>query len=151
IYRQLSHHMLEFIQARTAVSTPAEIYRDLQAAQLPGWESVTSHQVYYQWQQLNSKIWRRDQDPLESAQILLSEHKECTSSLYFSGNVRALAFYISDSMNTLASRVNELAIDAIFGTNNMGMLLFAVLAELDCTGIPLPYCFMDVFNDFKDN
>src|SRR6516162_1944585 len=35
---QPSDAALEFIQARTAISTPAEIYRDLQAAQLPGWE-----------------------------------------------------------------------------------------------------------------
>jgi hypothetical protein len=44
---QLSEVALEFIQARTAISTPAEIYRDLQAAQLHGWESITSDQVYY--------------------------------------------------------------------------------------------------------
>ena len=37
--------------------------------------------------------------------------------------------------------------DATFGTNNTGMHLFAVLAEVDGTGIPLAYCFMDVFND----
>ena len=42
---QLSEVALEFIRARTAVSTPAEIFRDLQAAQLPGWEFITSHQV----------------------------------------------------------------------------------------------------------
>jgi hypothetical protein len=144
---QLSEAALEFIQARTAISTPAEIYRDLQAVQVPGWESITSHQVYYQWQQLNSKLWRRDQDSLKSAQVLLSEYKEYTSSLYFAGNMRGLAFYISDSLKTLAPRAKELAIDATFGTNNIGMHLFAVLAELDGTGIPLAYCFMDVFND----
>ena len=88
---RLSDVTLEFIEARTAISTPAEIYRDLQAAHLPEWESITANQVYYQWQQLNSKIWRRDQDSLKSAQILLSEHKECTSSLYFAGNMHALA------------------------------------------------------------
>ncbi|PVH96191.1 hypothetical protein DM02DRAFT_688395 [Periconia macrospinosa] len=135
------------IRARTAISTPAETYRDLQAAQLPGWDLVTSHQVYYQWQQLNSKIWHRDQDALRSAQILLSDHQECTSLMHFSGNMRTRAFYISDSIKTLVPRVKELAIDATFGTNNMGMHLFAVLAEVDGTGISLAYCFMDVFKD----
>ena len=144
---QLSEAALEFIRSQTAVSTPAEIYRDLQAAQLPGWDNVTSHQVYYQWQQLNSKIWRRHQDALKSAQILLSEHQECTSSMYFSGNTRALAFYISDSVKTLVPRVKELAMDATYGTNNMGMHLFAVLAEVDGAGIPLAYCFTEVFKD----
>jgi hypothetical protein len=144
---QLSEGALEFIRVRTAISTPTEIYRDLQASQLPRWELVTAHQVYYQWQQSNSKLWRRNQDSLKSAQILLSEYQEYPSSLNFSGNMRALAFYISDSVNALAHHTKELAIDATFGTNNMGMDLFVVLAEVDGTGVPLAYCFMDVFND----
>jgi hypothetical protein len=81
--RQLSPAVLEFIQARNAISTPAEIFRDMQAAQPLGWELATSQQVYYQWQQLNSNVWRRDPDPVISAQTLLSEHSEYTSSTYF--------------------------------------------------------------------
>jgi hypothetical protein len=84
---------------------------------------------------------------VKSAQVLLSEHKEYTSSLYFAGNMHALAFYISESVKTLVPRAKELAIDATFGTNNMGMHLFAVLAELDGTGIPLAYCFMGICSD----
>ncbi|KAH8656329.1 hypothetical protein BGZ61DRAFT_500287 [Ilyonectria robusta] len=132
--RQLSPAVVEFIQARNAIATP-------------GWQSATPSQVYYLWQQSNSSIWRRDQDPLASAQILLSEHQECTSSLYFSENLRAIAFYVSDAIRILASRAKELAIDATFGTNNMGMDLFAVLAEVDGTGVPLAYCFTELFKD----
>ena len=33
--------------------------------------------------------------------------------------------------------------DATFGTNSAGMDLFAVLAELDGSGIPVAYCFLD--------
>jgi hypothetical protein len=50
--------------------------------------------------------------------------------------MHALTFYISDSVETLAPRTRELAIDATFGTNIIGMHLFAVLAELYGTGIP---------------
>src|ERR1700759_2617040 len=114
---------------------------------MPGWEFITSDQVYYQWQQLNLTIWRRDQDPLKSAQVLLSEHKEYNASLFSAGNMRVLAFYISDSVNTLASRAKELSMDATFGTNNMAMDLFAVLAEVDGTGVPLAYCITQVFED----
>jgi hypothetical protein len=145
--RQLSPEVLEFVRARNAFSTPAEIYKDLQAAQPSGWELATSQQVYYQWQQANSKIWRRDPDPLVSAQRLLSEHPGYKSSMYFTLNVRGMAFYISDSISALTSRTKELAIDATFGTNNMAMTLFAVLAEVDGTGVPLAYCFMDTFKD----
>ena len=34
--------------------------------------------------------------------------------------------------------------DATFGTNNVGMDLLAVLAEVDGTGVPLAYCFVEV-------
>ncbi|KAK0542406.1 hypothetical protein OC845_006637, partial [Tilletia horrida] len=37
----------------------------------------------------------------------------------------------------------EISIDATFGTNKAGHELFGVLAELDGTGVPLLYCFMD--------
>ena len=144
---QLSPAVLEFIQARNALSTPAEIYRELQAARPLGWESATSQQVYYQWQQSNSNIWRRNADPFVSAQDLLSERSECASSTYFSANMRAIAFYISDSIDVLASRTKELVMDATFGTNSAGMTLFAVLAEVDGTGVPLAYCFMETFED----
>jgi hypothetical protein len=144
---QLSPAVVEFIQGRNAVATPAEIYRDLQVSQPLGWQFAAPYQVYYLWQQSNSSIWRRDQDPLVSAQVLLSENRECTSSQYSAGNLRAIAFYVSDSVNTLASRAKELSMDATFGTNNMAMDLFAVLAEVDGTGVPLAYCFTELFKD----
>ncbi|KAK9261837.1 hypothetical protein V1519DRAFT_117773 [Lipomyces tetrasporus] len=46
--RTLSREVLEFVRARNAFSTPAEIYRDLQVAQPSGWslqllsKSITS-------------------------------------------------------------------------------------------------------------
>ena len=36
--------------------------------------------------------------------------------------------------------------DATFGTNNAGMDLFAILAELDGTGVPLAYCFVQTIS-----
>jgi hypothetical protein len=37
--------------------------------------------------------------------------------------------------------------DATYGTNNAGVELFAVLAEVDGTGVPLAYCLVEVFED----
>jgi hypothetical protein len=65
--------------------------------------------------------------------------------LLIDANVRALAFYISDSINTLARDSRELAMDSTFGTNNGGLSLFSVLAEVDGTGAPLAYCFVEIF------
>ena len=36
--------------------------------------------------------------------------------------------------------------DSTFGTNNAGMDLFSILAEVDGTGIPLAYCFTQMAN-----
>ena len=41
--------------------------------------------------------------------------------------------------------MKELVMDATFGTNSTGMSLFAVLAEVDGTGVPLAYYFMETF------
>jgi hypothetical protein len=38
-------------------------------------------------------------------------------------------------------------VDITFGTNNMGMDLYAVLAEVDGTDAPLTCCFMPAFGD----
>jgi hypothetical protein len=64
----------EFIDERITISTPSEIYRDLEASELPGTALVTRHQVYYRWQLANRKEWRRDADPFTSATLLLVEH-----------------------------------------------------------------------------
>ena len=45
-------------------------------------------------------------------------------------------------LHQLLFSTKEVAIDATFGTNNVGMDLFALLAEFDGTGIPLAYCFL---------
>jgi hypothetical protein len=42
----------------------------------------------------------------------------------------------------LALETKELVMDATFGTNNIGMDLFVVLAEVNRAGIPLAYCFV---------
>ena len=47
--KQLSTAVLEFIQERIKSSSPAEIFRDLQASDVPGSSLATEHQVYYRY------------------------------------------------------------------------------------------------------
>ena len=54
----------------------------------------------------------------------------CDHEVFYSGNLRALALFVRDSMKALRSVVKELAMDATFGTNHAGMELCAVLAAL---------------------
>ena len=57
--------------------------------------------------------------------------------------MRGLAYFCREVISTLLLSVKEVAMDATFGTNNAGMDLFALLAELDGTGVPLAYCFVE--------
>jgi hypothetical protein len=105
--RSLSSEVVSFIQERTASSTPAAIFQELQSLRPTGWKTATENQVYYQWQVANSSKWRRDPDPLCSAKNLLSERPDITSSEYRIDNVRGLAFYISEAIGTLTTRAKE--------------------------------------------
>lgn len=133
----------EFIFARLSSKAPAEIFRELR--ETPEGKSVTRNQVYYLWQKENAKIWKRDADPLKSAKILLSENDRYGGLFdeFASGNVRALSFFAPEAVR-LARSVTQLVMDSTYGTNNAGMDLFAVLAEIDGTGLPLAYCLLDV-------
>lgn len=106
---------------------------------------MTPDQVYYLWQKANANIWQRHPDPLTSAKLLLSgdTRYENTCNEFESGNVKALCFYAPEAIR-LARPATTLVMDSTYGTNNAGMDLFAVLAEIDGTGLPLAYCLLQV-------
>ena len=142
---ELNPAIQNFIDARIADSTPSIIARDLAASGLQGIERVAQHQVYYRWQQKNASYWQRDADQFLSAITLLTEPSSktlCDHEVFNSGNLRALALFVRESMIALRFKAKELAMDATYGTNHAGMELFAVLAEVDGIGIPLAYCFV---------
>ena len=45
--KELSIEVMDFLTERIGSMPPAEIFRDLQAAKIPGWDKVTRYQVYY--------------------------------------------------------------------------------------------------------
>ena len=65
------------------------------------------------------------------------------SQVFKSGNIRGLALFSRKPMEVLRRRTKEMTMDSTYGTNHLGPTLFAVLAEVDGTGIPLAYCFVD--------
>jgi MULE transposase domain len=141
----LTPEAIRFVDSLVLTSTAAEIWRKLGKAKVPGHEDVTESQVYYRWVNANVGTWRRHQDPLVSAELLLADNNEVHNhEIFTSGNVRGLAMFLKKPMRTLASEAKELAMDATFGTNNAGMDLYAVLAEVDGAGIPLAYLFLEV-------
>ena len=144
---ELDEAVKDFIGARLTESTPSQIYRDLTSSGLPRVDSIKQSQVYYVWQQGNASNWRRDADQFQSAMLFLSEPlgtKICEHALLTYGNMRGLALFVRESMSALHAEAKELAMDATFGTNNAGLDLFSVLAEVDGTGVALGYCFVGI-------
>ncbi|KAK9476317.1 hypothetical protein V1514DRAFT_369763 [Lipomyces japonicus] len=62
-----------------------------------------------------------------------------------SENLKALGFYAFEVIQQLQNSTAQLVMDATFGTNNGGMDLFAILAEVEGTGtgVPLAYCLVE--------
>ena len=81
---RMSEEILDFISQRCAGHSPAEIYHDLQASGLREIDGVAQHQVYYQWQQVNSSKWKYDAEPFTSAyKFLITENKYRVCCLYY--------------------------------------------------------------------
>ena len=140
----LSDEAIKFIASKAKDSTPAKIYGDLRGNKdIPGSQQINRYQVAYRWHQANVQSWKRDADQVQSATKLLEELGH-PSQLLTSANASGLAFYFADLMERITSSysIQELAMDATFGTNSAGMDLFAVMTELDGAGIPLGYCFV---------
>ncbi|THC98128.1 hypothetical protein EYZ11_002416 [Aspergillus tanneri] len=141
---ELSPVVQEVINSLVSTKTPSEIYREIR--QIPEGKPVTRHQVYYLWQKANAEIWQRDLDPFVSATMLLSEDSRYRDhhAVFTAGNLRALGFFASETIEKLRGSAPQLVMDSTFGTNSGGMDLFAVLAEVEGTGVPLAYCLVEL-------
>lgn len=141
----LSDDIRNFIDARISSHTPSEIFRELIVSDLSERQRVTMSQVYYRWGQGNSKNWRHDRDPFQSMmQLLEKESPSISNAALATGGVSGIAFFAEDIIALRSVKhARELAIDASHGTNSAGMELYAILAEVDGTGVPVAYCFVE--------
>lgn len=106
---------------------------------------MTGHQGYYLRQKTNAKLWQ-ETVILVSAQIVLSENRDYQGHyrVFTAGNVKALGFFASNPIRRLAKNNGQLVMDSTFRTNNDGLDLFAVLAEVEGIDIPLAYCLVEL-------
>lgn len=140
--KSLTQDVTNFIEENIC-STPSEIFNKLIDLKVPGSERTQHYQVYYRWQQANSRVWRLDDDQFVSAhQYLSTKPAVYDFHIFNSNNIRALAFYIRKAIS-LTKEACELVMDATYGTNSSGADLFAVLAEVDGAGVPLCYMFVE--------
>ncbi|KAF5330152.1 hypothetical protein D9611_010589 [Ephemerocybe angulata] len=104
------------------------------------------------WRAEASTDWKRDEDELKSAQILLEEFSERTESdknrgLYTVEPVKvheeegysALAFTLPDLLRKWGGKIKEIQIDSAWNTNRSRYEVYAVLGEVFNSGCPLGY------------
>lgn len=119
--------------------TPGKLNLELRVSSLPGREETSVHQVYYRWKKANQTLWRYDVDQTISARRILENHAViCRHTIYNHHHLRGLALFIPESLAALRG-ATELSMDSTHGTNKTE--LFAVIGELDGTGVPLAYLF----------
>lgn len=58
--------------------------------------------------------------------------------------MRALAFFASEPIQKLRDTTPQLVMDPTFGTNSGGVDLFAVLSQVESTGVVLANCLVDL-------
>jgi len=140
----------EFIKGNVRHS-PAQIYQMMLREE--GLEEhitdVTVPQVRYFWHNLTCQTWLRDKDPLLSAQIYANEVERIKCLLLTCPGYKGLLLInrVATSHLSRPGLVQELTMDATYGTNSGIYSLFAVLAEVDGTGILLAYVFANPTGD----
>lgn len=140
----LSEEIKTFIEDHSSFQSPTELYRNILELKVPGYKLAVQSQVYYLWHKISMKNWKRHDNQIKSAKLLLKEKDDDYFQSEFSvDNYHGLAFYIKNTISKLAKLTKELVIDATYGTNSAGCDLFAVLAEFDGTGVPLAYLFVE--------
>lgn len=105
--------------------------------------NLTESQVRYVWHNLTSGIWLRGADPFLSAFEYAQDCTTVDSELLECEGYQGLLLLNKEAIHRLRRpyAVEELIIDATYGTNSAGYSLFAVLAEVDGTGVPIAYTF----------
>jgi len=112
--------------------------------ELADWaDTVTEGQIRYIWHTLTCQLWLRDKDAFVSATKYADECVGIDSCQLTSAGYEGLVLVNKFAVHKLSGghKVEEMTMDATYGTNSAGYSLFAVLAEVDGTGVPLAYMF----------
>ncbi|KAJ7300745.1 hypothetical protein DFH08DRAFT_828202 [Mycena albidolilacea] len=101
--------------------------------------------VYNHWLKQQQASWRRCDDELESAKILLKEfatdpaHKLELIPMPESERFRAIGFVFPSLLHKWGNVIREAALDSTFKTNKAGFECFALLGEVGGSGVPLGF------------
>ncbi|KAJ7756443.1 hypothetical protein DFH07DRAFT_742593 [Mycena maculata] len=109
--------------------------------------------VYNLWSKHQQTQWRRHDNELESAKILLKEFSrdpryeiEPISLPADGGGCTAIAFALPSLIREWAGTIREVALDSTFNTNKSGFECFALLGEVFGSGLPVGFLLIKTNN-----
>ncbi|KAJ7041720.1 hypothetical protein C8F04DRAFT_1176812 [Mycena alexandri] len=107
--------------------------------------------VYNLWFQQQQTQWRRHNDEVQSARILLKEFS-AHGSVYEAepipipqdqnDGLTATCFALPSLLRKWGGKIREMALDSTFNTNKAGFECYALLSEVFGSGLPLGFLFL---------
>ncbi|CAG8487299.1 954_t:CDS:2, partial [Scutellospora calospora] len=131
----------KFIQDKVDFNVP-EIWRQIQVNHINGYKNFSIQQAYYWWSIESHKIYFRDSNPLLSAKRLLEEYNQEIIVDNLDSSTPTLGFLTLLFGRLFNNKFDAIAIDATYGTNNLGCELYSLLGIIDGAGFPLSYLFV---------
>lgn len=86
--------------------------------------SFTRKSIYQLWSRLSSRTWKRDEDQIQSAQILLEEFRKPSSDRMYTvepipveqgEGITVIAFALPENLRQWGGRLRELQLDSTCG------------------------------------
>ncbi|KAJ7593158.1 hypothetical protein C8J56DRAFT_1045593 [Mycena floridula] len=107
--------------------------------------AVTAAQIHRAWSTMSETVWKRDQDQLTSARILLKEFDDIdyfTEMAEPEEGIERLCFGLKPILNGLRGKIVKIGLDATYNTNSSNLELYSIMGEYDNTGFLLTYCLL---------
>ena len=127
----------EYIHSNIRLSA-SEIFYRIKEQKLFGYEMITKGQVYYWWTREAVLKYRRDDNEVNSAQLLLQE--KCYSIIFQTKEPIESFGFITPFLSQLPHCALETIVtDATYNTNSTKHELYGIMGVVDGTSFPLSY------------
>ncbi|KAI0074399.1 hypothetical protein K474DRAFT_1601490 [Panus rudis PR-1116 ss-1] len=149
-----------YIEQHTRSQTPGQIWQYIEqkvaeghsTAGVKGKVPFQCKAVYYWWHVVSRQEWRLVPDsPLESAirfvQKNEKKHHVQLLNIEAEPGTSVFAFQITDFIKEWARNTQELGMDSTWNTNGGNYELFAAVADVEGSGIPLAFLFIQTTKD----
>ncbi|RGB26960.1 hypothetical protein C1646_674366 [Rhizophagus diaphanus] len=138
---EVTNTVKEYIHSNIRLSA-LEIFYRIKEQKLPGYEMLTKGQVYYWWTREAALKYKRDNDEVKSAKLLLEE--KGYSIIFQTNKPKSFAFITPFFSQLSQFALKTLVTDATYNTNSTKYELYGIMGVVDGTSFPLSYLLVSV-------